>query len=234
VRSGFGTALLVPAIGAGGGVTAALIDIRLPDAFTRLWGYNEARSSPLLRRLAHADLHLYASLSSSRWAIADSLLAAYADDPEIRTASGDSVLSVATAGIGVLGYVDFLHQEVQGNGISLGAEVGVAYRKLFGDIANREMADFKGATLGTVHERFFGFETGIYLQVNRVKAGATYYYFPSEDVPGLSDGQVVVAISIQAEMFTAAAPRRPSRRSVREDVPRRAPTNPATPPPPDD
>lgn len=209
VREGFGSSLLAPVVGSGRGINAALFDMRMFDAPTRLFG--RGGSSRLWRYMSRVDLHMYGSLSSARWQIPDSLV------PPTAVTSADSAISISTVGLGALVYHDFLHQRVAGsNDLSLGIEMGVAYRQLFGDIATRQHDPLKNALLRSDQEIFWGLETGIYLQVNRVKAGATYYFLRSEDdIPGLSDGQVVVALSIQGEMFSAKALRDRSRRGTR-------------------
>ncbi|HEX2190093.1 MAG TPA: hypothetical protein VHG51_14395 [Longimicrobiaceae bacterium] len=216
VREGFGSSLLAPVVGSGRGINAALFDIRVFDAPTRLFG--TGGGSSLRSYVSRADLHMYGSLSSARWQIPDSLV------PPTAVGSADSAISTAIVGLGALLYHDFLHQRVAGsNDLSLGMEIGVAYRQLFGDIATKQHDPLKSALLHSDQEVFWGLETGIYLQVNRVKAGATYYFLRSEDdIPGLSDGQVVVAISIQGEMFSAKAFRDRSRRGTRGDVSRPA------------
>ncbi|HEU0012409.1 MAG TPA: hypothetical protein VFQ45_01930 [Longimicrobium sp.] len=208
-RHSFGSSLLVPAVGTGSGVSAALMDVRIPD------GLGQLTKDALPRFLNRIDLHIYGSLSSTKWALDPYYIDGAADAPT-ETTDDDSVVSVATVGVGLLMYRDFLHQVVGDNSISVGGEVGFAYRRLFGDIATQEENAFKKAALRTPDEKFYGFELGIYLQVSSVKAGAAYYFFDNTaDVPGLSDGQVVVALSAQADVFTSTAVRRRSRREAR-------------------
>jgi hypothetical protein len=201
MRSNFGSTLLAPMVGTGVGINAALIDIRLPDAFTRLGlrGNRESRFSAPTRWISRMDLHTYASLSSSSWFVGDTAA-------QRRYGAADSVIGVATVGLGLLAYHDFLNQTIgDGNEVSMGWEAGFAYRQIFGDLARSAYDSLKLDLLGTPGEAVYGLEAGLYLQVNRVKAGATYYLFPDprgHDVNGVTDGQVVIAISARKSAGT--------------------------------
>jgi hypothetical protein len=53
--------------------------------------------------------------------------------------------------------------------------------------------------LGDTKRNFFGFEFGLGLEYNEIKAGLSYYRM-NGNVAGLSHGQVVAGISIQANL----------------------------------
>jgi hypothetical protein len=56
------------------------------------------------------------------------------------------------------------------------------------------------ALLNTTEKGHWGVEATLGLEVNGVKAGVTYYGFWNE-VPGMSDGQVVAGLSVESALL---------------------------------
>jgi hypothetical protein len=180
IKGNFGVSILAPATG--GFLQAGLIDFRVPHAF-RLAG------------LGYLGPHFYASVSTSNWLLPP--------DP-----TGIERTFQATAlGLGAGVYKQLLRNDLSGTFVSVGLDVGLAYRGLYGDLASKNDTAFRGIFLETEKKHFLGPEVGFNMQVGQLKGALHFYYFAC-DVPGLGRGQVVAGFAIQGDII--------ARRVVRE------------------
>lgn len=157
----------------GGRLAAGLVDVRLPKVY-RQWG-----------------VHTYASASSASW---------FTKNPQ----ATDETIGVAIAGLGASLYREVINQPLgPDNSAAVLVDVGLAYRGLFGDIANSEQqaTETKLRTLGTDSEHFIGLELGLTIQVNDVRAALGFFFFDT-DATGLGDGQLVAAFSLQGGLLS--------------------------------
>jgi hypothetical protein len=172
VTRNFGATVVSPATG--GALNAGLIDYRWhKQPKGRGWGW-----------------HGYGSISSARWAT-DTNAAGKA------TATTD----VAFLGAGAAASYEVVRGTVGENFAFAALDLGLAYRGLFGDIATKANTDLKRRLYGTAGENWLGVEFGVALQINLVKAGINYYFFPRPNARGVTDGQVVAGFSLQANVF---------------------------------
>src|ERR1043166_3450057 len=134
-------------------------------------------------------LHAYASASSARWLT-------------LNPQDAKESIAVGAAGLGASLFRTIINQAVSDNNeVAILLDLGIAYRGLFGDIANADFNAVKLRTLGTIAEHFVGTEIGLTIQVNDVRAGMEFYYFHTH-APGLRDGQLVAGFSLQGGLFS--------------------------------
>jgi hypothetical protein len=157
--------------GSGGTLAAGLIDFRRREV------------------VGAFGLHTYASASSSRW---------FTQDP----AAPRTSIGIAVAGFGLSLYHEVINQPIgDDNSVAVLLDGGLAYRGLFGDIARATNNPVKLRTLGTTTEHFFGFEIGMTIQVNDVRAGLGFLFFDTDAV-GLGDGQLVAGFALQGALLS--------------------------------
>ena len=190
----FGATLLSPATG--GPLNAGLIDVRMP----RLVSVNNCKPSKdrtgkiksrkVAKVLCTFGLHVYGSAATTRWATAqttDGAVTDSADVPFWGFGAGPSV-TFFSGTIGEAG-----HQKP----VSMVLDVGLVSRHLRGDLYSQDA--IRQSLLGTTKKDFYGLELGLGLQYDNLRAGFSYYFL-NGDVPGLSHGQVVAGVSIQANL----------------------------------
>jgi hypothetical protein len=82
--------------------------------------------------------------------------------------------------------------------VAMVLDVGLAGRHLRGDLFDQE-AVRKALLNGDTRRNFYGLEIGLGIQYEQIKAGITYYFMNGR-VNGLSHGQVVAGVSVQANL----------------------------------
>ena len=185
ITESYGASLLPPA--SGRGLNAGLLDIRrrnLPFLGGRC---QEAPERGFITYACRIGVHHYTSVSSLRWAteLRDDAVTATADVPVIGTGTG-------------LSYRFFSGRVGTGDppataGILL--DIGFATRSVRGDLLAQ--GPLRTRLLGSSDRDFRGLEGGLTLEYNNLRAGITYYSLGG-GVSGLSRGQVVAGISIEA------------------------------------
>jgi hypothetical protein len=173
IKGNFGVSILAPA--AGGFLQAGLVDYRSPHAF-RMGG------------LGRMGPHLYASVSTSNWLLPD-------------TAVVDRVFQATALGLGAGLYKQLLRNDFAGTFVSVGLDLGLAYRGLYGDLAGKADSTFRVRFLNSTKKHFLGPEMGFNLQVGQLKGALHFYYFAT-DVPGLGRGQVVAGFAVQGDIIS--------------------------------
>jgi hypothetical protein len=183
VRRNFGASLLLPASGPSLG--AGLLDL----------AFRFASLGSVCQSLA---IHAYGSVSSGTWIDAP----AGATSPEYGTivgGAGGALRCVLFSG-SFSQDPDRLADAPLGNRVAAFVEVGPSFRTIGGEIADADNNDVRVALLNTTEKGHWGVEATLGLEVNGVKAGVTYYGFWNE-VPGMSDGQVVAGLSVESALL---------------------------------
>jgi hypothetical protein len=183
-----GATLLSPATG--GPLNAGLVDVRLP----RLLSVRTCRKTTRTKWhdvLCTFGLHIYGSVATTGWAT-------LMDDSGAVTDSVD----VPFWGFGLGPSVTFFSEEI-GTGdnkkaVSMVLDAGFVSRHLRGDLFTQDTVRVR--LIGTKKRDFYGLELGLGLQFGNVRSGFSYYFL-NGDVPGLSNGQVVAGVSIQASLI---------------------------------
>jgi hypothetical protein len=184
VRRNFGASLLLPASGPSLG--AGLIDLSV----------RIASLGPLCQSLG---LHAYGSVSSGTWVDAP----VGATEPEygvIVGGAGGALRCVMFSGSFSQDPDRVAEMSASGNRIAAFLEVGPSFRTIGGEIADADNSDVRLALLNTTDKGHWGVEATLGLEVNGVKAGVTYYGFWNE-IPGMSDGQVVAGLSVESALL---------------------------------
>jgi hypothetical protein len=193
VRRSFGASLLLPASGPSLG--AGLVDI----------AFRIGSVGSLCQSLA---LHAYGSASSATWIDAP----AGATEPEygaIVGGAGGTLRCVMFSGSFSQDPDRLPDDAPGGNRIAAFLEVGPSFRTIGGEIADADNNDVRLALLNTTEKGHWGMEATLGLEVNGVKAGVTYYGFWN-DIPGMSDGQVVAGLSVESALLRGFLNRRPN------------------------
>jgi hypothetical protein len=190
ITQAFGATMLAPSSGTG--LNAGLLDIRRrhlwpswDETCRRL--HQEQDRHPLR---CNIGIHLYASASSARWATqvdSNGVVVEAVGVPVLGTGLGLSY----TFATGSIGTAD------DPKGVGMVLDVGLATRHLRGDLFDQTPTRL--ALLSSTDRDFYGYEIGLSLQYDQLRAGFTYYRLTG-DVPGLSDGQVVAGVSLQANL----------------------------------
>jgi hypothetical protein len=183
-----GASLLSPATG--GPLNAGLIDLRLPHLLSistcRAGNLSAWRSA-----LCTFGLHVYGSAATSRWATR------LGEDGAVI----DSV-DVPYWGFGIGPSVTFFSGTIKtgttDKAVSMVLDAGFVSRHLRGDLFSQDTLRTRLLTTGK--KDFYGLELGLGLQFGNVRSGFSYYFL-NGDVPGLSHGQVVAGVSIQASLL---------------------------------
>jgi hypothetical protein len=184
VVKGYGASILAPSTGRS--LNAGLLDIRR----RHLWFFDK-KCPDTLQEIPHpficnVGFHFYASASSTRWAYD-------VDSNGIATAATD----VPVWGVGVGVSYSFVNGTVGTNSVAMVLDAGLALRALRGDLYAQDSV--RQRLLGDTRRDFAGLELGLGIEYNEIKAGLTYYWM-NGNVDGVSHGQVVAGISIQANL----------------------------------
>ena len=183
-----GATLLSPATG--GPLNAGLVDVRVPHLLSlRTCRSNEAAT--LKSALCTFGFHAYGSIATTRWAT-------LVDDAGVVTDSVD----VPYWGFGFGPSVTFFSGKI-GSGddakpVSMVLDAGFVSRHLRGDLFSQDTV--RTRLIGTTKRDFYGLEIGLGLQFGNVRSGFSYYFLDG-DVRGLSHGQVVAGVSVQASLI---------------------------------
>lgn len=183
-----GATLLSPATG--GPLNAGLVDLRMPHLLSvttcRAKNLNSWNSA-----LCTFGFHIYGSVATTRWAT--------------RTNAGGAVTDSADVpfwGFGIGPSVTFftgkLGQGDDAKPVSMVLDAGFVSRHLRGDLFSQDT--LRSRLLGGTKKDFYGLEFGLGLQFGNVRSGFSYYFL-NGDVAGLSHGQVVAGVSIQANLI---------------------------------
>jgi hypothetical protein len=137
------------------------------------------------------NLHFYGVMSSGIWS---------KDSLSRRT---------TTYAWGLSYFYDFINLAREDNPIIVRLDAGITERGVLGDITGDENKEFRESVFGSDKRNFFGFELGLTIQINSVKAFFSYLYlrsisptfFSNEQVPGVTHGQVLAGINIRADIF---------------------------------
>jgi hypothetical protein len=197
LTAGFGATMLPPANGRG--FNAGLLDVRRRYLFGM-----DKKCSAVARFAPRADtlrargeavpkdslgLHTYLGVSTGRWATAR--------DPDTQAVTETLDVPVWGAGIGLT--YTFIDRRLEDKDVAMVLDVGLATRRLRGDLAADRREGLRDALLLTTKRDFYGPEVGLGLQYENITASLTYYFFGS-DIDGFSHGQVVAGVSIQASL----------------------------------
>jgi hypothetical protein len=183
-----GATLLSPATG--GPLNAGLIDLRLPHFLSaRTCGAGDLSAWNSV--LCTFGLHVYGSAATTRWATRIDEAGAVLDS-----------VDVPFWGFGIGPSVTFFTGTLRsGNtekAVSMVLDAGLVSRHLRGDLFSQDTLRTRLLTSGK--KDFYGLELGLGLQFGNVRSGFSYYFL-NGDVPGLSHGQVVAGVSIQASLI---------------------------------
>jgi hypothetical protein len=116
---------------------------------------------------------------------------------------------VTTYAWGLSYFYDFINLAARENPIIVRFDAGITGRGVLGDITGDENKGFRESVFGADNRNFLGFELGLTIQINSVKAFFSYLYlrpisptfFSNEQVPGVTHGQVLAGINIRADIF---------------------------------
>jgi len=182
VRRNFGAALLMPASGPSLG--AGLLDLT----------FRIGSLGSLCQGLA---VHAYGSVSSGTWVDAPGNGAEYG---AIVGGAGGTLRCLLFSGSFSQDPDRIVEAPGAGNRVAAFLEVGPSFRTIGGEIADADNNNVRLALLNTTEKPHWGVEATLGLEVNGVKAGVTYYGFWN-DIPGMSDGQVVAGVSVESALL---------------------------------
>lgn len=174
IKKDFGGSMLNPATG-----------FQLAELDGRIWLW---KNEPWYHLKGWAKFHFYGIISSGRWEV-DNLNK-----------------NVTTMGWGVHLFRDLINCDLANNKIMVRFEFGLASRRIAGDITGIENKEFREKAIHTEERSFYGVEAGLTILINGVKAHFTYVDFrpylfgPHINIPGLTDGQVLAAFTIEANI----------------------------------
>jgi hypothetical protein len=121
-------------------------------------------------------------------------------------------LNVPVLGFGVGFSYTFASETIGASGdrkgVGMVLDVGFSSRHLRGDLYDQ--GQLRQALLSTDDRNFYGYEIGLNLQYDQLRAGFTYYRL-SGGVAGFSNGQVVAGVSIQANLNSGELDRQAER-----------------------
>ena len=178
LRRDFGASLLAPATGPS--LSAGLIDL----------AFRIGSLGSLCQALA---IHAYGSVGSARWRFGSN------EDEEVGVVTGGAGGALRCLFFsGSVGGAD--NAGGDGSRVAAFIEGGPAFRTLGGEIASASNESLRLSLLGTIDRPQWGAEGTLGLEFNGVKAALTYYSFQN-DIPGMSDGQVVAGFSVQTALF---------------------------------
>lgn len=187
VTTGFGATLLAPATGKG--LNAGLLDIRRRHFFGLGKACKGLKGDLPIK--CNIGFHAYGSVASHRWATRT-------DTEGIPLATQD--VQVWGSGIGF--FYNFFDGTVgdslEKKPVAMVLDVGLAGRHLRGDLFSQDTLRTRLLN-GDDRRNFYGLEIGLGIQYEQIKAGLNYY-FMNGNVNGLSHGQVVAGVSIQANL----------------------------------
>jgi hypothetical protein len=183
-----GATLLSPATG--GPLNAGLVDLRMPHLLS-VTTCSTNKEAAWKSVLCTFGFHAYGSIATTRWAT-------LVDDAGAVTDSTD----VPYWGFGFGPSVTFFSGKI-GTGddakpVSMVLDAGFVSRHLRGDLFSQDT--LRTRLIGTTKRDFYGLELGLGLQFGNVRSGFSYYFL-NGDVRGLSHGQVVAGVSIQANLI---------------------------------
>ena len=191
ISKSYGATLLTPATGKA--LNSGLLDIRRQHLFGMDSGCDTAMAQHRHPIRCNLGLHAYASASSSLWATAFDT-----------NGTITKTTQVPAWGWGVGVFYRFVQGTIGGSehpkdakDVAMILDLGLAARSLRGDLYNQPST--RTALLGTDKRNFYGPEVGLGLQYDMIKAGITYYFMDGT-VKGLSNGQIVVGVGIQANL----------------------------------
>lgn len=179
VESEYGASMLAPASGS------------TLDA-----GLAEARWQEILGPL---DLRGYGSVATSDWSVP------VGPDGLFDAAGTPETFGMGVLGGGLLVGKTLLSGEVATTKVAVVMDAGLSFRALFGDLSANANDSLRTSFLGTDDTLFGGAEIGLAIQVNGVKAALTFYQYAERDessITGLTDGQVVAGIAVQAPIVS--------------------------------
>jgi hypothetical protein len=184
-----GATLLSPATG--GPLNAGLVDVRMPHLLSFNTCHNKTVQATLKKVFCTFGFHAYGSIATTRWATV-------IDDAGAVTDSVD----VPFWGFGFGPSVTFFSGKIgegdNAKSVSMVLDGGFVSRHLRGDLFSQDT--LRTRLIGTTKKDFYGLELGLGLQFGNVRSGFSYYFL-NGDVAGLSHGQVVAGVSIQANLI---------------------------------
>ena len=129
-------------------------------------------------------IHGYGSSSSSQWLISD------------------TVVRSTVLGLGVTLVHTIIRSTSEDNSVYLGFELGPTYRGVFGDISNKGSLFEKA--LGSKSRNYFGFESGLKIQFNKITAGLQGFWLfdpKGNKLDGITSYQMTGGITITGAFY---------------------------------
>lgn len=194
-----GTGALGVAVSTGAGQWAARINIASSEqvvsedygSIILAPGTGRSLASGLLElRMANWPVHLYTSVSNSRW--------------KLGTADDAPTANATVLGVGALYTRTLASGSLDENEVVLTAEIGGAARWLDGDI--HDLDEERQAVIGSTGSLFIGPEAGFTLALGRVTGQVQVYHLleagnAGRRIAGLNGLQVVAGLGVTGEMF---------------------------------
>lgn len=200
--SGFATSILAPASGTG--------------AFqSGLLHYSKKFANPFDGGAAwwrrHLGVYVYASAGNSTWSAVPALNVLAED---LGTSPGELADSLGirnlAESIGLYGFGAGVSWDViarpldDNNAFGITLTAGPIYRSISGNGGLDGASAFRQLLLGKDLDTFGGFEAGFQVRFNTITGALQYYGVLGSGIDGVHGGQLIIGISVNANLFTVA------------------------------